>query len=120
MLAAGQLLCATVLLAVVTPLVRAPTVHIGAGGIAAILVLGILGSGVAYVLNYAILRAAGATTASTVTYLIPVFSTLLGATVLGETLRWNQPAGTVVLLAGIAISQRRLRLARPTPRAAPS
>lgn len=92
-LAAGQLLCATVLLAVVTPLVRAPTVHIGAGGIAAILVLGILGSGVAYVLNYAILRAAGATTASTVTYLIPVFSTLLGAPCSARPFAGTSPPG---------------------------
>jgi drug/metabolite transporter (DMT)-like permease len=46
--------------------------------------------------------------ASTVTYLIPAFSTALGAIVLGETLHWNQPVGTVVLLAGIAISQGRV------------
>ena len=60
-------------------------------------------------LNYAILRAAGATTASTVTYVVPVFSTLLGAIVFGETVHWNQPAGAVVLLVGVAISQGRLR-----------
>ena len=47
-------------------------------------------------------------TASLVTYVIPVFSTVLGVTVLGETLHWNEPVGTVVLLAGVAISQGRL------------
>jgi drug/metabolite transporter (DMT)-like permease len=110
LLAAGQLLCASVLLAVLTPLFSGPTSHIGASGLVSILALGILGTGVAYVLNYAILRAAGATTASTVTYVVPVFSTLLGAIVLGEAVHWNQPAGAVVLLVGVAISQGRLRL----------
>jgi drug/metabolite transporter (DMT)-like permease len=65
------------------------------------------------VLNYAILRAAGATTAATVTYVVPVFSTVLGAVVLSETVHWNQPVGAVVLLIGIAISQGRLKKARP-------
>ena len=106
-LAAAQLLCATAVLALLTPFTAAPTLHIGAGGVLGILVLGILGSGVAYVLNYAILRAAGATTAATVTYLVPVFSTILGAVVLSETVHWNQPVGAVVLLTGIAISRNR-------------
>ena len=111
-LAAAQLLCAAAVLAVFTPLVAAPTPHVGAGGVFGILVLGILGSGVAYVLNYAILRAAGATTAATVTYVVPVFSTVLGAVVLSETVHWNQPVGAAALLAGIAISQGRLRSRR--------
>ena len=54
-----------------------------------------LGSGVAYILNYSIVRAAGAAVGSTVAYLVPVSSTALGALVLGEPLRWNQPVGAV-------------------------
>ena len=67
----------------------------------------------AFALNYAIVRARGATAASTVTYLIPVFATILGVVVLGEPLQWNQPAGTALLLAGIAVSQGRLRSRGP-------
>jgi drug/metabolite transporter (DMT)-like permease len=111
-LAAAQLLCATAVLALLTPFTPGPTIHIGAGGVVAILALGILGSGLAYVLNYAILRAAGATTAATVTYLVPVFSTVLGAVVLSEAVHWNQPVGAAVLLGGIAISQGRLGISR--------
>lgn len=103
-LSACQLLCATVMLAVLMPLAGAPTGHLGLDGAASLLALGVLGSGIAFAINYSIVRARGATVASTVTYLIPVFSTLLGATVLGETLHWNQPAGAVLLLAGIAVS----------------
>jgi drug/metabolite transporter (DMT)-like permease len=110
-LSAAQLLCATAMLAPALPLTGAPTVHIGLKGLGSLLALGVLGSGVAYTFNYAIVRAAGATVASTVTYLIPVFSTLLGVLVLGETLTWNEPVGAVVLLLGIALSQGRLRIA---------
>jgi hypothetical protein len=38
--------------------------------------------------------------------------------VLGETVHWYQPVGTVVLLAGVAISQGRLLRARPRVSAA--
>jgi drug/metabolite transporter (DMT)-like permease len=111
-LSAAQLLCATVLLALFAPLSRLPSTDIGLQGLGSLLALGVLGSGIAYALNYAIVRAAGATIASTVTYLIPVFSTLLGVLVLGETLTWNQPVGAAILLLGIGVSQERLRLGR--------
>lgn len=107
-LSAAQLLCATAMLAVVAPLASAPTADIGLDGVGSLLVLGAVGSGIAFAMNYAIVRAKGAGTASLVTYVIPVFSTVLGVIVLGEALHWNQPAGTVVLLAGVAISQGRM------------
>ena len=103
-----QLLCATAMLAVFTPLARGPSMHIGLDGVGSLLALGVLGSGIAFAINYSLVRSRGASAASTVTYLVPVFSTLLGATVLGETLHWNQPAGTVLLLLGIAVSQGRV------------
>jgi drug/metabolite transporter (DMT)-like permease len=105
-LSAAQLLCADLLLALCLPLARVPTFAIGFQGIGSILALGVFGSGIAYALNYSVLRAAGATVASTVTYLIPVVATLLGVLVLGERPSWNQPAGAAILLVGIAISQR--------------
>jgi drug/metabolite transporter (DMT)-like permease len=111
-LAAGQLICATLILAVFAPLARAPTAHLGLDGLGSLLALGVLGSGMAYVLNYAVVRAAGATTASTVTYMIPVVSTVLRVDVLAEPLRWNQPVGAAVLFTGIASSQGRLRRLR--------
>ena len=39
------------------------------------------------------------------TYVLPVFSTLLGILVLGEELHWYEPVGALVVLAGIAVSQ---------------
>lgn len=109
-LSACQLGCAVVILAPFLLLARAPTPHVGLDGWGSLLALGALGSGVAYALNYAVVRARGSAVASTVTYLIPVVSTVLGVVVLGEPLHWNQPVGASVLLAGIAISQGAMRL----------
>ncbi len=106
-LSAAQLLSATAMLALFAPLAGAPSLHIGLDGAGSLLALGALGSGVAFAMNYAVIRARGASTASIVTYVMPVFSTLLGVVVLGETLHWNQPVGTLVLLAGVAVSQGR-------------
>jgi len=113
-LSACQLICAAAILALVVPFARAPTVHIGLDGLASLVALGALGSGVAFAINYSIVRARGSTVASTVAYLVPVFSTILGAAVLSEPLHWNQAVGTAVLLAGIAISQGRVRPRVPT------
>jgi drug/metabolite transporter (DMT)-like permease len=117
-LSACQLICATALLAPFLPLARLP------GGlrledVGSLLALGALGSGVAFAINYALVRGRGVTVASTVTYVIPVVSTALGAAVLGEPLHWNQPAGALILLLGIAISQGRLRTGLIPARARP-
>jgi len=103
-LSAGQLLCATGMLAVVAPITGGPS-GAGADTIASLVALGVLGTGLAYVLNFTIIRRAGATIASTVTYVIPLFSTALGIAVLGERPSWNQALGAVVVLGGVACSQ---------------
>ena len=105
-MAAVQMLCATAMLALLAPLAGAPSLDLEADAVASLLVLGVLGSGVAYVLMHRIIRAAGATTFSTVTYLIPVVSTLLGVAVLSEGLSWNEPAGAAVVLAAMWWSSR--------------
>ena len=77
------------------------------------LALGALGSGIAYLLSTRIVLQAGATTASSVGYITPLFSVLAGSLVLGEPLAWYQPVGGAVVLLGVAISQGRLRLSLP-------
>lgn len=108
-LAAAQLVCATAMLALVAPLAGAPTTALGADALASLAVLGILGSGLAYVLMHAIVRAAGPTTFSTVTYLIPVVSTALGVAILAEPLGWNEPVGAAVVLGAMWWSSRHHR-----------
>jgi drug/metabolite transporter (DMT)-like permease len=116
-LVAGQLLCGTAMMAVVTILFTSAPSRLGAGPLLSVGVLGVLGTGVAYVLNYSVVRRAGATVASTVTYLIPLFATACGVVLLDERLAWNEPVGAVVVLLGVALSQT---APRPRPRSVPA
>jgi len=111
-LAGGQLLCGTAALALVTPLLTdLPTTVPPVSVIASVVALGVFGTGIAYILSYGLIRDVGSTTASTVTYIIPLFSTVEGVIVLGEKLAWHEPVGAAVVILGVAVSQGRLRLA---------
>ncbi|MDF2443020.1 MAG: hypothetical protein JWR01_1223 [Subtercola sp.] len=80
--------------------------------------LGALGTGLVYVWNINVLRSWGPTAASTVTYITPVIGVLLGVLVLGDRFDWNAPVGAVVVLLGILLTQKRVRLwarGRSTP-----
>ena len=105
-LATGQLICGTFELALITAVVTGPPSAIALGPTVSVLALGALGTGVAYILNYSIIRDAGATVASTVTYVIPIFSTFAGVVLLGEPLTWNQPVGAAVIVVGSIIGSR--------------
>ena len=81
----------------------------------AIVVLGVIGTGLAYMLQYDVVRAAGTVVGSTVTYLIPVVSVLLGVLVLGERLGPSQLVGfAIVLLAAVLINRVPRRTVRQT------
>ncbi|MDX6669631.1 MAG: hypothetical protein QOK04_3011 [Solirubrobacteraceae bacterium] len=107
-LSAAQVMCGALQLALIAPWLTSAPGHVPLDSVLSILALGVAGTGLAYVLNYAVIRRAGSTTASTVTYLIPLFSTVLGVVVLGERLAWNQPVGALVVLLGVALTQGRL------------
>jgi len=118
-LSAGQLITATVVLAIVSPLVAGaptPVTDLSAKAVASILTLGAVGTGLAFVINLRNIKLAGATTASMVTYLIPVCAVLLGVLALDEHITWHQPVGALIVLLGVAISQGVFaRRRKPTP-----
>jgi drug/metabolite transporter (DMT)-like permease len=74
------------------------------------LALGALGSGIAYVLSNHIVIEAGATVASSVTYITPLFAVAAGSVFRSEPLAWYQPVGGAIVLLGVAISQGRIRV----------
>src|SRR5215469_2680845 len=108
-LAAGQLLCSTVILAFTAPVLTTAPTRWPATAVLSIILLGALGTGIAYLLNYHIIAAAGATIATTVGYVMPLVSVLAGIALLGEQLTWNEPAGAAVIVAGAALVQARTR-----------
>lgn len=80
----------------------------------AVAALGVIGSALAQVMQYDVVRAAGPTVATSVTYLIPVVSVLLGVLVLDERLTGMVLLGAAVVLgASLLIGSRGLRHHRP-------
>jgi drug/metabolite transporter (DMT)-like permease len=84
--------------------------------VAAISILGALGTGAAYVLNYRLITDEGPTATSTVTYLLPVVAVVLGIVFLGEPAAAHLLIGTGIVLVGIALVQRRTPAPASTPR----
>jgi drug/metabolite transporter (DMT)-like permease len=104
-LSACQLLAASMVLVIALGAVGARTPRLDPTTVASILILGLLGTGVAYVLNYQIITSEGATIASTVTYLLPVIAIILGVTVLGEPVTALIIAGIALVLIGVALTR---------------
>ncbi len=75
-----------------------------------VVLLGVLGTGFAYIWNYRNMKLAGSAIASSVTYITPVVAAVLGVAFLGEHLSWDQVAGGLLVLLGAAMIQNRLKL----------
>ena len=95
-----------------TPIIALSPVHLDLWVVGSLVLLGVLGTGFAYVWNFTVMQSWGATRASTVTYITPVVGVALGILLLGERLGWNEPVGAVLVLVGILFTQQRLRLGR--------
>ena len=70
----------------------------------ALLFLGVIGSGFAFVLLYYLIHEIGPTLTSMVTYLFPLGGVMLGVTFLHEHLTWQVLAGTVLILVSLAVA----------------
>lgn len=101
---------AAAIMLVLTPVVAWGPIAFSWPVLLSLLALGALGTGVVYIWNMNVLRAWGPTATSGVTYVTPVVGVALGILVLGETLSWNEPVGALVVLAGILLTQQRVRL----------
>jgi drug/metabolite transporter (DMT)-like permease len=80
---------------------------------ASVLTLGIAGTGVAYILYYALIAGAGASRAILITYLVPTFALVYGAVLLGEPVTAAAVGGLALVLAGVGLGTGAVRLGRP-------
>lgn len=69
---------------------------------ASLIALGVLGTGLAYVLYLWLIEHVGSVRASLVTYVIPIVAVFLGWLVLDETVGLNTIAGGLLIVAGVA------------------
>ncbi|MCC5068471.1 DMT family transporter [Xanthomonas campestris] len=68
--------------------------------------LGVVCTGLAFLMYYRLIQRIGPARASTVTYLVPVFGALLAWALLGEALTWTMLLAAVLILGSVAFSQR--------------
>src|SRR5207245_9903129 len=106
-LASGQRALPAALAALTLPRLGRAAPHVRAGALVAVVTLGALGTGLAYLINYQLISESGASRTAVVTYLLPVVAVALGALVLGEMLASHVLVGATVVLAGVALTRRR-------------
>ncbi|MCC7117155.1 MAG: DMT family transporter [Anaerolineales bacterium] len=70
----------------------------------ALLWLGILGSGVAFLIMFYLMHEIGPTRATMVTYLFPLSGVTLGAVFLGEAVTWQIIVGAILIVGSLAIA----------------
>jgi len=75
----------------------------------AVLALGVLGTGIAFVLMGRLVSRVGSTRGSTATYLIPVVALVLGAVFLDEQIHPLSVVGIALVIAGAVLASRRER-----------
>ena len=102
---AGPLVSATVVMWLATFFVESPVEipHMGITWIA-LLFLGILGSGLAFVMLYYLIHEIGPTRTSMVTYLFPLGGVILGVAFLNEELSWQLLMGAVLIILSLVVA----------------
>lgn len=73
----------------------------------AVLWLGILGSGVAFMMLFYLFHEIGPTRTSLVTYIFPVGGVILGVVFLNEPLAWQLIAGTLLIIVSLIVVNRK-------------
>ena len=91
------------LLALPFGLAQLPSEAPPAKAVAAIVALGALSTGVAYLLYFTLIARVGASRAILVTYLVPAFALVYGTVILDEPLTVSALAGLVLILGGTAL-----------------
>ena len=102
---AGPLVSATVVMWLATFFVESPVKipHLGITWIA-LLFLGILGSGLAFVMLYYLIHEIGPTRTSMVTYLFPLGGVILGVAFLNEELSWQLLVGAILIIVSLVVA----------------
>jgi drug/metabolite transporter (DMT)-like permease len=90
-----------------------------ANALIAVVWLGLLGSGLAYLVQFRLLTRIGATGTSQVAYLLPVVGLISGALMFGETIDAQVLIGTALILGGVALVNSRYGERRLFGRTAP-
>jgi drug/metabolite transporter (DMT)-like permease len=83
-----------------------PTHAVSTAAWASATALGVVCTGLAFLLYYRLIQRVGAATASTVTYLVPLFGALFAWALLGEAVTGAMLVAGALILGSVAVSQR--------------
>jgi drug/metabolite transporter (DMT)-like permease len=106
-LAAAQLTIGAILLGAAVPWIGRQPIALSGSVVLSVVALGVLSTGIAYVLNYRLIQDEGPTAASMTNYLTPVVAVLLGVAFVNEQVTWNLVIGTAAILVGLWIAEIR-------------
>jgi drug/metabolite transporter (DMT)-like permease len=104
-LAAAQLTLGAVLLGTAVPWIGRQPITLSSTVVLSVIALGVLSTGIAYVLNYRLIQDEGPTAASMTNYLTPIVAVLLGIALVDERLTWNLIIGAAMILVGLWIAE---------------
>jgi drug/metabolite transporter (DMT)-like permease len=88
-------------------LIEWPHAAIGPNVVAAVAVLAVVCTAIAFLLFFALIAETGPVRATVITYVNPAIAAILGVAVLRERLTWGMGAGFVLVLAGSILATRR-------------
>ncbi|MDP4589306.1 MAG: DMT family transporter [Candidatus Nanopelagicales bacterium] len=114
-IAAGQMLCASIHLTLILPWFVTLTTDASTISIVSMLILGIVGTGITYIMIQTLIKQSGAGVASDTTYVILFVAIVLGIVVLGEELNVWQIIGSGFILIGLVIINRKEKTSIITP-----
>jgi uncharacterized membrane protein len=101
----AELTLGAVLLGSAVPWIGLQPITLTGSVVLSVVALGVLSTGIAYVLNYRLIQDEGPTAASMTNYLTPVVAVLLGIAFVDERLTWNLIIGTAMILVGLWIAE---------------
>ncbi|MGH2717822.1 MAG: DMT family transporter [Actinomycetota bacterium] len=124
-LSTGQMMAGAAILALAAPLFFRTPSHLPIEAGASVIALGVISTGIGYILTYRLIAEEGATSAALATYLVPIVAVTLAALLLREPVTWRLLVGAGTVLLGVAGAQgywhRRgaVEHRRPSPTSAP-
>lgn len=91
-------------------LVAAPfPVAPSAASIIALVMLGVFSTAVGMILYVWLIQRAGPMFVSLITYLSPLWATVVGVTLMGESLKWSMLGALALILVGVAVANQRMK-----------
>jgi drug/metabolite transporter (DMT)-like permease len=114
-IAAGQMLCASIHFALILPWFVTITTDATTISLISMLILGVVGTGITYIMIQTLIKQSGAGVASDTTYVILFVAILLGIVVLGEAINIWQIIGSALILIGLVIINTKEKTSVSTP-----